>query len=153
MLIRLDKLNDQHVYNMKVQENGVVNGAVVKKGDYDGYDYFKAEKNTDASAEELVMLVAPFMDVTGLEDETDFAFKKGDVVRGYGFEKNDIITVTIDGITSATNVKTDMVGKFVEVADGSYKMGVIDSKSATLSFKVIDVDTLDGKDALVLEVQ
>ena len=153
MLIRLDKLNDQHVYNMKVQENGVVNGAVVKKGDYDGYDYFKAEKNTDASAEELVMLVAPFMDVTGLEDETDFAFKKGDVVRGYGFEKNDIITVTIDGITSATNVKTDMVGKFVEVADGAYKMAVVDSKSATLSFKVIDVDTLDGKDALVLEVQ
>ena len=153
MLIRLDKLNDQHVYNMKVQENGVVNGAVVKKGDYDGYDYFKAEKNTDASAEELVMLVAPFMDVTGLEDETDFAFKKGDVVRGYGFEKNDIITVTIDGITSATNVKTDMVGKFVEVADGAYKMAVVDSKSATLSFKVIVVDTLDGKDALVLEVQ
>ena len=153
MLIRLDKLNDQHVYNMKVQENGVVNGAVVKKGDYDGYDYFKAEKNTDASAEELVMLVAPFMDVTGLEDETDFAFKKGDVVRGYGFEKNDIITVTIDGITSATNVKTDMVGKFVEVADGAYKMAVVGSKSATLSFKVIDVDTLDGKDALVLEVQ
>ena len=153
MLIRLDKLNDQHVYNMKVQENGVVNGAVVKKGDYDGYDYFKAEKNTDASAEELVMLVAPFMDVTGLEDETDFAFKKGDVVRGYGFEKNDIITVTIDGITSATNVKTDMVGKFVEVATGAYKMAVVGSKSATLSFKVIDVDTLDGKDALVLEVQ
>ena len=57
MLIRLDKLVDQHVYNMKVQENGVVNGAIVKKGDYDGYDYFKAEKNTDASAEELVMLV------------------------------------------------------------------------------------------------
>ena len=77
MLIRLDKLNDQHVYNMKVQENGVVNGAVVKKGDYDGYDYFKAEKNTDASAEELVMLVAPFMNYTGLEDETEKKKKNG----------------------------------------------------------------------------
>ena len=154
MLIRLDVVRPhERIYNMKVQENGVVNGAIVKKGDYDGYDYFKAEKNTDASAEELVMLVAPFMDYTGLEEETNFTFKKGDVVRGYGFEKNDIITVTIGGITSATNVKSDMVGKFVEVADGSYKMGIQSAKTASLAFKVIDVDTLDGKDALVLEVQ
>ena len=153
-LIRLDKVkNFEHVYNMKVQEDGVVNGAVAKKGDYDGYDYFKAEKNTDPTTEELVMLVSPFMDVTGLEDENDMTFKKDQVIRGYGFEKNDIVTITIDGITSATNVKSDMVGKFVEVATGAYKMAVVGSKSATLSFKVIDVDTLDGKDALVLEVQ
>ena len=153
MLIRLDKLNNQHVYNMKVQEDGVVNGAVVKKGDYIEMDTYKGEKNTTASTDELVMLVAPFMDVTGLESETDMEFKKGDVVRGYGFEKNDVITVTIDGITSATNVASDMVGKFVEVQDASYKMAVVSSKSATLSFKVIAVETLDGKDALVLEVQ
>ena len=154
MFIRLDVVRPhERIYNMKVQENGVVNGAVVKKGDYDGYDYFKAEKNTDASAEELVMLVAPFMDVTGLEDENDMTFKKDQVIRGYGFEKNDIVTITIDGITSATNVKSDMVGKFVEVATGAYEMAVVGTKSATLSFKVIDVDTLDGKDALVLEVQ
>ena len=153
MLIRLDKLNDQHVYNMKVQEDGVVNGAVAKKGDYDGYDYFKAEKNTDPTTEELVMLVSPFMDVTGLEDENDMTFKKDQVIRGYGFEKNDIVTITIDGITSATNVKSDMVGKFVEVANGSYKMGIQSAKSATLALKVIDVDTLDGQDALVLEAQ
>ena len=43
MKIRLDVVKPhERIYNMKVQENGVVNGAIVKKGDYDGYDYFKA---------------------------------------------------------------------------------------------------------------
>ena len=71
----------------------------------------------------------------------------------YTFEKGDIVTLTIDGITSATNVKNDMVGKFAIPTVGVKKLAINDSKAGSLVFKVIDVDTLAGKDALVLEVQ
>lgn len=154
MKIQLDKISNAHVYNMVIPENGVKNGSIVARGDYADYDTYKATKPADVDAEELVMLVAPFMNVTGLEKETDMTFKKDEVIRGYALTKGDIVTVTIDGITSATNVKADMVGKYVEPTDGAYVMTAgLTIKTATLSFYVIAVEQLDGTDALVLEVR
>lgn len=153
MLIQLDKVGaDTHIKNIVIEKDGVPNGAIVEVGEYGDYDNYNSKEVANVD-NELVMLVAPFLDETGMVDEIDFKFKKGKVVRGYCFRKNDVITVTIDGITDATNVKANMVGKFVVPEIGSY-FGKIDSaKSGSLAFKVIDVDTLNGKDALVLEAQ
>lgn len=153
MLIQLDKVGaDTHIKNIVIVENDVPNGAIVEVGAYGEYDAYTSTQVTDVD-NELVMLVAPFLDETGMVEEIDFKFKKNKVVRGYCFRKNDVITLTIDGITNATNVKANMVGKFVVPVVGSYFGKVDSAKSGSLAFKVIDVDTLDGKDALVLEVQ
>ena len=155
MLIRMDKIKaNDHVYNMVVQEDGVVNGSIVTRGDYTDFDTYKAVKPADVTTEELVILIAPFMNVTGFESETGMSFKKGDVVRGYSLAKGDIVTITIDGITNATNVKADMVGKRVEPVNASYVMKAgLTTKTAVLSFYVIAVEQLNGSDALVLEVR
>ena len=153
MLVRLDKVKpSEHIYSIKLGVGDVENGSIIERTTYNAEDNYNGilVANVDNT---LVMIAEPFLDITGFEKEEDLKFKKDQIVRGYEFEKGDIITLTIDGITSATNVKSDMVGKFVEVANGSYKMGIQSAKSATLAFKVIDVDTLDGQDALVLEVQ
>ncbi|WP_252251353.1 hypothetical protein [Clostridium sp. VAP52] len=153
MLIRLDKVKNGNVYNMVIGENGVPNGAVVKKGTYTEFDTYKAGKLADVTKEETLMLVAPFMNVTGFDKEENMTFAKDEVIRGYAFEKGDVVTLTIDGITNATNVAKDMIGKYVQGVDASYKMTIIDTATATLNFEVLAVEQLDGKDALVLEVK
>ncbi|HBJ1650333.1 TPA: hypothetical protein LA460_000237 [Clostridium botulinum] len=153
MLIRLDKIKNGNVYNMVIAEGGVPNGAVVKKGGYAEFDTYKASKLADVTKEETLMLVAPFMNVTGFDKEENMTFEKGDVIRGYSFQKGDVITLTIDGITNATNVANDMVGKYVQGVNASYKMTIIETATATLNFEVLAVEQLDGKDALVLEVK
>ena len=153
MLVRLDKVKpSEHIYNIKLGVGDVENGSIIERTAYNAEDNYNGilVANVDNT---LVMIVEPFLDTTGLEKEEDLKFKKDQIVRGYEFEKGDIITLTIDGITSATNVKKDMVGKFAIPAIGAKKLAINESKVGSLAFKIIDVDTLAGKDALVLEVQ
>lgn len=153
MLVRLDKVKpSEHIYSIKLGVEDVENGSIIERTTYNAEDNYNGilVANVDNT---LVMIAEPFLDITGFEKEEDLKFKKDQIVRGYEFEKGDIITLTIDGITSATNVKKDMVGKFAIPAIGAKKLAINESKVGSLAFKIIDVDTLAGKDALVLEVQ
>lgn len=152
MLIQLDKVGgDNHLESVVIPEAGVPNGALVQLGDFGDYDTIKGLKITDIT-EPLVMIVEEFMNRTGIENESEVVFKKDFVARGYHFAKGDIITVTIDGITDATNVLADMKGKFVIPVVGSYLGKISATASGSLCFKVMNVESLDSKDALVLKV-
>ena len=151
MLIQLDKVLNAHVYNLKLKEDAP-NGAILEKGKYVDYDAYEAGKVADVDGE-ILMTVNAFLDETGLEDEDTLSFKAGKVVRGYLFSKGDAITVTIDGITGATNVANDMVGKFAVPEIGSHNLKIESTKSGSLAFEVMAVEQFGGKDALYLEVK
>jgi hypothetical protein len=152
MLIQLDKVSGSaYLENVVIPEAGVPNGALISVGTIGGYDNVNGVKITDITSS-IVMLVEEFMNRTGLEDETAMTFKVGDIVRGYHLPKDSIITVTIDGVTNATNVSVDMVGKFVIPVVGSYLGKINATASGSLCFVVVGVETLAGKDALVLRV-
>ena len=152
MLIQLDKVGGyNHLENVVIPEAGVPNGALVQLGDYGSYDNIKGLKITDVT-EPIVMIVEAFMNRTGVENETDMVFKKDFIARGYHLLKGDEITVTIDGVTDATNVLANMKGKFVVPVVGAYLGKISATASGSLCFKVMNVETLDGKDALVLKV-
>lgn len=151
MLIQLDKVLNAHVYNLKLKEDAP-NGAILEKGKYVDYDVYEAGKVANVDGE-ILMTVNAFLDETGLEDEDTLSFKAGKVVRGYLFSKGDAITVTIDGITGATNVANDMVGKFAIPEIGSHKLKIESAKSGSLVFEVMAVEQFGGKDALYLEVK
>ena len=152
MLIQLDKVGgNNHLENVVIPEVGVPNGALVQLGDFGNYDTIKGLKITDVT-EPIVMIVEEFMNRTGVENETDMAFKKDFIARGYHFLKGDEITVTIDGITDATNVVANMKGKFDVPVIGTYLEKISATASGSLCFKVMNVESLDNKDALVLKV-
>jgi hypothetical protein len=152
MLIQLDKVGaDNHLESVVIPEAGVPNGALVQLGDFGDYDTIKGLKVTDVT-EPIVMIVEEFMNRTGVENETDMVFKKDFVARGYHFVKGDIVTVTIDGIEGATNVVADMKGKFVVPQVGKYLGKVNATASGSLCFKVMNVESLFGQDALVIKV-
>jgi hypothetical protein len=152
MLIQLDKVGgDNHLESVVIPEAGVPNGALVQLGDFGDYDTINGLKITDITAD-IVMVVEEFMNRTGIENEKDMVFKANDIRRGYHLLSGDIITVTIDGITGATNVLADMKGKFVIPVVGSYLGKINATASGSLCFKVMNVESLDGKDALVLRV-
>lgn len=152
MLIQLDKVGaSNHIENVVIPEDGVVNGALVQIGALGSYDSVNGVKIADIT-KSIVMLVEEFMNKTGTEQEIDMKFKAGDIKRGYHFISNDIITVTIDGVTGATNVSADMVGKFVIPVVGSYIGKVNATTAGSLCFEIVNVEQLDGKDALVLKV-
>jgi hypothetical protein len=152
MLIQLDKVGaDNHLENVVIPEAGVPNGALVQLGDFGDYDTINGLKITDIT-ESIVMIVEEFMNRTGIENEKDMVFKQGFIARGYHFAKGDVITVTIDGISGATNVLADMKGKFVIPVIGSYLGKINATASGSLCFKVMAVESLDSKDALVLKV-
>lgn len=151
MLLRLDKVLNGHVYNVKLAEN-TPNGAIVEKGGYLAFDYYEGKKVANIDAE-LLLLATPFMDKSGLEDEATFTLKKGEIGRAYALNKGNTITITIDGITGATAVSADMVGKFAVPEVGSFNLKIDAVKSGSLAFEVIAVEQLNGKDALVLEVK
>ena len=93
------------------------------------------------------------MDKSGLEDEATFTLKKGEIGRAYALNKGDIVTIAIDGITGATAVSGDMVGKFAVAEVGSHNLKIDAVKAGSLAFEVKAVEQLNGKDALVLEVK
>lgn len=150
MLIQLDKVKaTEHILSV-VPQVEVVNGGLLEVGDYNEYDNVKGITIADIT-NELVMIVEPFMNKTGLESETDAKFKaNGNPVRGYVFEDGDEITLTIDGITSATGTSAD-IGKFVIPVVGEQKMALNATKSGSLAFKVLRVDSLNGETALKLK--
>lgn len=150
MLIQLDKVKaTEHILSV-VPQVEVINGGLLEVGDYNEYDNVKGITIADIT-NELVMIVEPFMNKTGLENETDAKFKaNGNPVRGYVFEDGDEITVTIDGITSATGTSAD-IGKFVIPVVGEQKMALNATKSGSLAFKVLRVDSLNGETALKLK--
>lgn len=152
MLIQLDKVGGyNHLENVVIPEVGVPNGALVQLGDLGAYDSIQGLKVTDVT-EPIVMIVEEFMNRTGVENETDMAFKKDFIARGYHFLKGDEITVTIDGVEGATNVLVDMKGKFVVPQVGKYLGKINATAVGSLCFKVMNVESLDNKDALVLKV-
>lgn len=150
MLIQLDKVKaTEHILSV-VPQVEVINGGLLEVGDYNEYDNVKGITIADIT-NELVMIVEPFMNKTGLESETDAKFKaNGNPVRGYVFEDGDEITLTIDGITSATGTSAD-IGKFVIPVVGEQKMALNATKSGSLAFKVLRVDSLNGETALKLK--
>lgn len=152
MLIQLDKVGgSNHLESVVIPEVGVPNGAFVQLGDFGDYDTIKGLKVADIT-EPIVMIVEEFMNRTGIENESEVVFKKDFVARGYHLVKGDIVTVTIDGITGATNVLADMKGKFVVPQVSSYLGKVNATASGSLCFKIMNVESLDSKDALVLKV-
>ena len=151
MLLRLDKVLNGHVYNVKLAEN-TPNGAIIEKGGYLAFDYYEGKTVANVDAE-LLLLATPFMDKSGLEDEATFTLKKGEMGRGYALNEGDMITMTIDGITGATAVSADMVGKFAVAEVGSHNLKIDAVKSGSLAFEIKAVEQLNGKDALVLEVK
>ena len=152
MLIQLDKIGgDNHLENVVIPEAGVPNGALIQLGDFGNYDTIKGLKVTDVT-EPIVMIVEEFMNRTGVENEADMVFKKDFIARGYHLLSGDVITVTIDGVESATNVLADMKGKFVVPQVGKYLGKINVTAVGSLCFKVMNVETLDNKDALVLKV-
>lgn len=150
MLIQLDKVKaTEHILSV-VPQVEVINGGLLEVGDYNEYDNVKGITIADIT-NELVMIVEPFMNKTGLENETDAKFKaNSNPVRGYVFEDGDEITLTIDGITSATGTSAD-IGKFVIPVVGEQKMALNATKSGSLAFKVLRVDSLNGETALKLK--
>ena len=150
MLIQLDKVKaTEHILSV-VPQVEVINGGILEVGDYNEYDNVKGITIADIT-NELVMIVEPFMNKTGLENETDAKFKaNSNPVRGYVFEDGDEITLTIDGITSATGTTAD-IGKFVIPVVGEQKMALNATKSGSLAFKVLRVDSLNGETALKLK--
>lgn len=150
MLIQLDKVKaTEHILSV-VPQVEVINGGLLEVGDYNEYDNVKGITIADIT-NELVMIVEPFMNKTDLENETDAKFKaNSNPVRGYVFEDGDEITLTIDGITSATGTSAD-IGKFVIPVVGEQKMALNATKSGSLAFKVLRVDSLNGETALKLK--
>ena len=152
MLIQLDKVGARnHIENVVIPEAGVPNGALVQVGTVGNYDTVNVLKIADITRP-LVMIVEEFMNRTGIESETDMKFAKDFVARGYHLLSGDEITVTIDGVTGATNVPADMIGKFVIPVVGSYAGKINATASGSLCFEVVNVETLYGQDALVLRV-
>jgi hypothetical protein len=151
MLIRLDKVGAfNHIENIVIPEDGVLNGSLLQVGAYGGFDYKNGLKITDITAP-IVVVAEEFMNLTGIETEANFAFKSGDKRRGYHLLPNDEITMTIDGITGASNAST-MVGQFVIPVVGSYLGKINATASGSLCFQVLQVTSLDGNDALKLKV-
>jgi len=152
-LIRIDKTGaNTHLESIVIMEDGVPNGALVSVGAYSGFDAYLMTKPNVVATEDIVFINEPFINYTGYETETTMTFKANKVVRAYRFIKDDMITISIDGITNATNVSVDMVGKFVVPATTSYLPVISATKVGLLAFKVIAVETLHGQDALVLKV-
>lgn len=152
-LIRLDKVGaDTHLDFVEIPAGGVPNGAILELGAYKEQDYFEGKLVADIK-NELAFCVDPFLNKTGLELEENYVLKEGKKVRGYKFRPGEIITITIDGITGATNIKTNMVGKYAVPEVGKTALKINATKEGYLAFKVIDVDALNGKDALVLRVE
>lgn len=152
MLIQLDKVSGSaYLESVVIQEDGVPNGAVVALGALGDYDTVKGGKPV-ALTDSMVMIVEEFLNRTGIESEGAMTFKTGDVVRGYHLPKDSIITATIDGITDATNVSANMIGKFVVPVIGSYLGKINATATGSLCFQVLAVETLFGQDALVLKV-
>jgi len=153
MLIQLDKVSkNAYLESVVIPEAGVPNGALISVGTTGtAYNTVNGVKIADVTSS-IVMLVEEFMNRTGTEDETTMTFKTGDIIRGYHLPKDSTITATIDGITSATNVSADMVGKFVIPVVGSYLGKINATASGSLCFEVRAVETLYGQDALVLKV-
>jgi hypothetical protein len=152
MLIQLDKVSGSaYLENVVIPEAGVPNGALISVGTSGDYGTVNGVKIADVTSS-IVMLVEEFMNRTGLENETDMTFTTGQIIRGYHLPKDSIITVTIDGVTNATNVSADMVGKFVIPVIGTYKPIISATASGSLCFQVRAIETLAGKDALVLRV-
>lgn len=149
MLIRLDKVEaSEHIYNVVLKKN-VPNGAFVELGKKVDYDAYEGKDIADVDGR-VVMIVEPFIDMTGLEVEDEMVVKKdGRPARGYIFKENDEITITLNGVEG----NTATVGQYLVPQVGKTALVASQTKAGSLCFEVVsDDEELLGKKAVLLRV-
>lgn len=148
VFLNLDKIGaDNHIVSVELKED-IRNGSVVKLGNYNGQDYYVADKVADLVADRLVFVAASLLPYDERINDEDIVLAKGERVRAYFLKAGDMITLTNDQLDGDC-----VVGQFAIPQVGKYELKASTTKSdAKLNFVVVAKEKLRGLDATVLEV-
>jgi len=129
----------KHVF-FKITGTGVQNGNVVKidslvSGERNVYTYATPEANTPLTS--VAILTTPeLMSDERKKNLNEFINEVGTVARGFMFEKGDVFSVTVDGLTGTdiaagdiveldASTKLKVVAKATGLTSGSTKVGTV----------------------------